>query len=154
MKLVPLVFIFLTYATFKFLVLQSTSPALLPEVPALQLPTLDLLEVNFSFEENPCDTWHWFTGIGTIFCATVAVTQNLSSTANAIGNIVICILWVLQSVYEFVKFVALIITFIGQLIFKGVDGAPGWLNILVFSPFGLIAALGTYALIRRGTSEA
>ena len=153
MKLVALVFVFFGYTIFKFLVLQGTSPALLPEVPALQLPTLDLLEVNFDFTENPCATWVWFTGVGTIFCATVAIGQNLDDTAHAIGNIVICIVWAIMSIYEFVKFVALMIGFVAQLIFKGVEGAPLWLNLLVFTPFGLIAAIGTYRLIRKGDSS-
>ncbi len=139
MRLVALVFLLVTYATVKAMIIADVAPEdtlfNLPEFPTLELNTTNLFD---------------FEAVG----GPDSISEATHNIAIAIGDTAKIILSVILFIIKIVFYLALLVAFLAANAFTGFGSeAPAWLNAIFVAPMAIGIAIVVYKLIRSGDDE-
>lgn len=62
------------------------------------------------------------------------------------------VIWFGQLIYAMIKFMLDFFVFLASVTFSGVEGAPWWVNLVLYLPIATATVIIIYRLIRKGDS--
>jgi hypothetical protein len=131
-KMIEIVWVFVAFTVIKALILAQSASV------ALDFPTLELPEAEFHDLSAGCG--------GFVDC--------IEFLGFVLMNIAESILFVVKLLVSLVVFVFGLFVFTFEVLFGTIDGAPGWLNGLLFAPYIVALSLIIYKMIRKGSTDA
>lgn len=131
MKIVALLFIFLSYSVVKAMALEEIN-----DTPAFTFPTFELPSLDFIDLSGGCGSF----------------TDCIEYVGAVIYNFSLGIIFLILLIIELIVYVLELVALLVAIQFTGFDGAPQWVNTILTTPF--LAAVGfiIFKLIRKGSS--
>lgn len=131
MKLINVVFVFLAFTIFKSMVLAETQP------DAITFPSMDFPDLEFETIPDGCSGF----------------TDCIEYVGKVIVNLVLGIVYVVLLLFNLIAFIAALFVTVGEVTVTGIDNAPWWVNLIVFTPYLGIVGVILYKMIRKGDAS-
>lgn len=132
MKLLFLIFLFLSYGIFVTLYNSGESPTA-PDFPQFNAP-------NITFQDLPAHC------SGIIDCT--------AYIGNVLINIVLGIIFFVLLIVAMLVFIVALVALFAASGFNGIEGAPDWFNALVLGVLGAAFGIMIYRSLRKGDTSA
>lgn len=131
MKIIAVIFIFLSFTIFKAMVLETTQP------DSFDIPTLDFPDLEFNELPDGCGGF----------------TDCIEYVGNIIVNLVLGVVYVVLLLFNLVVFIAALFVLVGEVTITGIEDAPAWVNLIIFTPYLGIVGIILFKLIRKGDAS-
>lgn len=131
MKLLEIIFLFLAFATVKAMILDQTGVAEII-IPVLEVPEFEFIDLT-----GGCSSF----------------TDCTEYLANVVRNIGEAVIKTAVLVFNLVGFIFEIFILVADTLFSNVEGAPWYVNLLLFLPYTAALGIIIYNMIRRGGSS-